>query len=119
MFGWLFGGSDAAASTVDGIKKGFDALVFTDEEKASANQAGMELFIKYQEATQPQNVARRFIALLIVGLFVCLVVAGVVCFKFDKQYSEFIFNVLADIVVNPTMLIIGFYFIKRFNIGKT
>lgn len=119
MFGWLFGGSKAADGVVDGIKKGIDALVFTDEEKSQANKTGMELFIKYQEATQPQNLARRLIALLIVGLFVCLVVSGVVCYKLDKQYSEFIFMVLVDVVVNPTMLIIGFYFLKRLNIGKS
>ena len=113
IFGWLFGGSKAAEKTIDGIYNGVDKLVWTDEEKSDASREGFKLWLKYQEATQPQNVARRALAMLVAVLWVGLVVAGVVAYKIDAEYSKFIFSVLTDIVNAPFMLVIGFYFFKR------
>ena len=66
LVGFFTGGSKTADSVIDGVKRAGDMLVFTDEEKSLTNQKGMELFIKYQEATLPQNVTRRMIAIVVV-----------------------------------------------------
>ena len=72
--------------------------------------AAWETPIKYLEATQPQNLARRLIAIVIVLLWAVLVLAGVGVYKFDPAYSQFIFDILADVVMNPFLMIMGFYF---------
>ena len=113
ILGWLFGGSKAADKTIDGISKGLDKLVYTEEEKADAHKEGFKLWLEYQKATQPQNVARRALAMLVAILWVGLVVAGVALYRIDLEYSKFIFKVLTEIVNNPFMLIMGFYFFKR------
>jgi len=113
MFGWLFGGSKAADDAVSGIKSGLDKIVFTAEEKADANRAALELFIEYQRATQPQNLARRLIALMLVGLFCVLVLGAAAAWKFDTEYSKFLLQLLTDVVMTPVGVIIGFYFLKH------
>jgi len=112
MLGWLFGGSKAADSTVEGIKSGLDKLVYTDEEKGDAHRAGVELFIEYQRATQPQNLARRLIAVILIGLFALLVIATAAAWPLDKEYAKFILQLLIDVVVTPVSVIIAFYFVR-------
>lgn len=118
MLGWLFGGSENSGKIIDGIKQGADALVFTDEEKARSNEKFLDLYIRYQEATQPQNIARRLIALMIVGLFVFLVLLMIAMYQLNQPFAEFVFEILTDVVVNPTMVIITFYFLKRFKFNQ-
>jgi len=112
MFGWLFGGSKAADKTVNSISNGLDKLVYTDEEKGDAHRAGVELFIEYQRATQPQNLARRLIALILVGLFAALVLLVASVWPFNKEYAKFVFTLLTDVVVTPVGIIIAFYFVR-------
>jgi len=112
-FGWLFGGSSQADKTVNSITSGIDKLVYTDEEKAEAGQKGMQLFIEYQKATQPQNVARRLIALIITSLFALLVLIGVVAWPFNPEYSDYVFEILQGVVLPSFLVIVSFYFYKR------
>jgi hypothetical protein len=72
---------------MDAVINTGDALFFTDEEKSQANFKLMELRIKAAEATHGSRLARRLLALMIVGAFLfwfsvaCLlvVVAAFVC----------------------------------------
>ncbi len=113
LWSWITGGSKAAEKAADGIYNGLDKLVFTDEEKADANREGFKMWLEYLKATQPQNVARRLIALVLVGLFAALVVAGVVAWPFSREYAGFIFNTIKELVVTPVGVIVGFYFVKH------
>ncbi len=113
MFGWLFGGSNAADKTVDSISSGIDKMFYTDEEKADARKVGFELFIEYQKATQPQNIARRLISLILVGLFALLVLIAVIAQPFNSEYSNFVLSVLTQNVMPLTVVIVSFYFYKR------
>ena len=121
VVGFFTGGSDNANSMIDGVKKATDMLIFTDEEKSITNQKGMELFIKYQEATLPQNVTRRMIAIVVVMLWatiICLTI-NVAMFGIIFELAplieagEYLFKFLKDVVNIPFGIIIGFYFLKR------
>ncbi|MFK5947952.1 MAG: hypothetical protein QM500_04165 [Methylococcales bacterium] len=113
MLGWLFGGSGAADKAVDSISSGIDKMFYTDEEKADASQKGFDTFIKWQEATQPQNVARRLIALIITFLFAGLIIAGCAVWPWFPDFSVFIFSMLSELVLPSYIVIIAFYFGKR------
>lgn len=118
----IFGSGKNTEKIVDGAVRGLDALVFTNEEKAEYRAKGAEWFLKYLEATQPQNLARRLIAIIIVSLWSLVVIAGCIAWPFNKTYAEFIFQVLVDVVMNPFMLVMGFYFaahvVRSFVQGK-
>ena len=120
----IFGSPKNTETIVDGAVKGLDKIVFTKEERADANQKVSEWYLKYLAATQPQNLARRLIALVIVWLWWLLVVAGVIVrglemwlletvVATEALYSEFIFNVLVEVVMQPFSIVVGFYFLTH------
>ena len=109
----IFGDKDIANKAVDGAIGGLDKMFFTQEEKAEANQKLSEWYLKYLEATQPQNLARRFIALIVVGLWALLILIGVAVKYWSDEFAEFVFRVLAEIVMNPFLMIMGFYFLTH------
>lgn len=85
------------------VAAGLDKAWFTNEEKADA-------FLAYLAATQPQNLARRLIAMAVVGLWALLIIMAVAFYKFDPGYSQFVFDVIDQNVNVPFGIIIGFYF---------
>lgn len=85
------------------VLKGIDAAWFTSEEKS-------EYFLKYLASTQPQNLARRLIAFIVVLLWAFLVLVAVAAYKFDADFSVFVFDTLTKTVNTPFSIIIGFYF---------
>lgn len=110
FFKKVFSGPDAVASAMDGVKKGLDAVWFTNEERAQADDKVRDFMIRYLEATQPQNLARRYIAFGIVGLWMALVALAVASRPFSLDYSDFVFSTLRDVVAVPFAGIMAFYF---------
>ncbi len=113
MFEFLFGGGKTTEKVVDGISKGLDKLVYTEEEKSEASRLGVELFIKYQEATQPQNLARRLVALIVTGMWAFTIGLGLAMYKVDPVYSKYILDILQTIIMPSFVVIVSFYFWKR------
>jgi len=125
FFGKLFGTEKALTSVVDGVSKGLDALVYTDEEKA--NDAAKDrsearaMVVGWMAATQGQNLARRLIALSITGAWLGLYLISVVT-SFTAIFvgSDVTVNKLlaasalsknsAIELNNAVMLILAFYF---------
>lgn len=122
ILGAIFGSAKNTETIVDGAVRGLDALVLTKEEKAEYRVKGAEWFLKYLQATQPQNLARRLIAVIIVSLWAGVVIAGVVAWPLNEPYADFIFSVLTDVVMNPFLMVMGFYFaahvVRSFVDGK-
>jgi hypothetical protein len=107
----IFGSSGTAAKVVDSAISGIDAVVFTKEEKAAANQKILDWYITYLKATQPQNLARRLIAVIVVMLWALMIFSAVIAEGFGlSAFSEFTFKVIAENVNTPFSIIIGFYF---------
>lgn len=107
----LFSSGDTVSKTVDAVINTGDALFFTDEEKSVANQKKLDWILKFHEASKGSNIARRLIAVMVMGVFVFLValvaglyVAGVEA-KADKVYA-----LIKDTLVTPASLVMTFYF---------
>lgn len=113
IFKQIFASSENTKTIVDGAVSGVDKLFYTKEEKADNAKYMSEWFLRYLEASQPQNLARRFIALIIVGLWAFLVLLAVMVYKIDESYSAYILGILKDVVSSPFVWIIGFYFAKH------
>ena len=109
----LLGDTTVVNDVVKGSIAGIDAAIYTKEEKARAAQQMLEFRLKYMEATNPQNVARRLIALIIVGLWAVLVLLAVATHALSAEYSAFVFRVLDEVVNQPASIIIGFYFLAH------
>jgi len=110
---WISGGGETATKLIDAAINAGDSLVFTDEEKSQANMKRLEWTLAYLKTTSGQNVARRFIAVGVVGLWVILVLMAVIFGYFnhgDASYSQWVFKIIDDVVNTPFLTIIGFYF---------
>ncbi|MCP4476897.1 MAG: hypothetical protein GY818_02255 [Planctomycetaceae bacterium] len=114
LFGWLTGNSETAKTVVDSVVDAGDALFYTDEEKARDYTSYREWYLKYLEASQPQNVSRRIIAVIVTALWSLAIVAGVVAQGFGfSDFSTYIFNMLSENINTPFSVIVGFYFLKH------
>jgi len=125
FFGKLFGTEKALTSVVDGVSKGLDALVYTDEEKATDaakdRSEARAMVVGWMAATQGQNLARRLIALSITGAWLGLYLISVIT-SFIAIFvgSDMTVNKLlaasalsknsAIELNNAVMLILAFYF---------
>ncbi|GAF70801.1 unnamed protein product [marine sediment metagenome] len=109
----IFGRPEDASKIIDGATKGLDKIFFTKEERADANQKLSDWYLKYLEATSGQNVARRFIALVVVYLWAGLILLGVTSRYWSVELSDHIYHILQDVVMNPFLVIIGFYFLSH------
>lgn len=109
----LFGDSDTVREIVSGAKAGIDMAIYTEEERAIAAKDVLEFRLRYMEATNPQNVARRAIALLIVGLWAVLVLIGVLAWPVSEAFSTHVFRVLDEVVNQPASIIVAFYFLTH------
>ena len=110
LFAAIFGTADHTKTVLDASVAGIDKLFYTDEEKAENAGRFADWYLRYLAATQPQNLARRLIALVVVLLWSSLIIAGVVLWKLDREYSNFIFETLLSVVAEPFLLIMGFYY---------
>lgn len=127
FWGKLFGTEKALDAAIDGVSKGLDALVYTDEEKAhdaaSERSEARKMVVGWMVATQGQNLARRLIALSITGVWLSMYLVsvlssmvalfvnseGVVTAAKVDSVGVIAYNAAAD--MNPAvMLILAFYF---------
>tara|TARA_R100000808_G_C2121459_1_gene132680 strand:+ start:211 stop:684 length:474 start_codon:yes stop_codon:yes gene_type:complete len=124
LFGKIFGTEKALGSIVDGVSNGLDALVYTDEEKASDaakdRSEARKMVIQWMETSKGQNIARRVIALMVTGVWLFqFVIAWLM-----NLWSVFVNNEIsikladaakvtsdsAETMIGAVMLILGFYF---------
>jgi hypothetical protein len=122
IWGRIFGTDKALQSVVNSVSNGIDALVYTDEEKA--NDAAKDrteargMVVRWMEATQGQNLARRLIALSITGVwllqFILSQVFSFVAIWVDESIKWQVSSVQmqhgADTMNGAVMLILAFYF---------
>jgi len=89
VFTGLFKGS-TAANIANAAIEGLDNFNFSEEEKAKYQEKMMGVWIKVQEATANENskksVTRRIIAVSIVSVYLAIILAGCIAYKFDPEY---------------------------------
>lgn len=123
FWGKLFGTDEAIRGTIDAVKDGIDALVYTDEEKATdaakERSEARSMLVEWMQATQGQNLARRLISLAITGVwlmqYVMASLASSIAIFWSSQANNL--NQLAKVQMDSAndmspavMLILAFYF---------
>ena len=106
----LFGSPETTGKVVDAAVKGMDAIIFTDEEKSLAGEKFRDWYLKYLEATHPQNLSRRLITIFVMILWTALMLLGVLVWPVSPEYSDIVFKYMNEVVSEPFAWIVGFYF---------
>jgi hypothetical protein len=107
LFKTLFATPEMVKKAADGIYNGIDKAFLTDEEQA-------DFWLKYLDATQPQNKARRLIALIVCGvwaLFSMVVMFAIFFAEVDKRTDLIQFGTIY--IMPPFTIITSWYFWKR------
>lgn len=117
----IFGTEKALSAAISGVTNGLDALVYTDEEKAKAaaedRKAARQMVVGWMEKTQGQNLARRFIAITVTGIWavqyvVAMAIDLISVWITDDRLSKSAESIRegGDSVTGAMMLVLGFYF---------
>ena len=132
IIGRLLGTDKAMSTAVTGLRDGLDALVYTDEEKATdalvERSEARQMVVRWMEATQGQNLARRLIALTVTGIwvfqyFIAMVMDVAVIWVDDIivanniSASAEVIGARASQMNGAMMLVLGFYFAAN-HLGK-
>lgn len=114
----LFSSTTIMETAVKGAYNSIDMAIYTDEERALAQQKTQEWLLEYQKATAPQNLSRRYIAVMITALWVVLIVLTAILKMVGMQVeATFILTLLTDVVMQPFSIIVAFYFLSHV-VGK-
>ncbi len=109
MFGLiktLFAGPDAATKMVSGLAAVLDDNVWSKEERGA-------FITKLYETTTGSALARRMIALMVVGTF-CI--GCFICFygiTQEKTWYDNMYEFMHEVLKEPTGYIVAFYFLVR------
>ena len=107
IFDIFTGAPDVAKKAADGIYNGLDKLFLTDEEQG-------DFWLKYLQATQPQNLARRYIALIVVGIWAMACLTIIISIFFAQQTTiDALISFSTVNIMPPTGVIISWYYWKR------
>ena len=124
FLGRLFGTDAAITKTFDTVSNGLDALVYTDEEKAgdAANDRkdARSMFIRWIEASQGANLARRIIALVVTSIWsiqyiASMIMSVVAVWVSNESAIKLRASVIelqssGEAVTGAMMLVLAFYF---------
>ena len=114
FFAGLFSSSRMQDTAIDALRKvgGLDAATAQEQ---------MDFVLKYVEATKHQSVVRRFIALLLVGLYSFIILAWVVFagvgyladYTPALEYAGALKMLTVDTLTQPFNIILSFYFVMN------
>ena len=113
FLGQLFSSSKSVEKTVDAVVATGDKLWYTEEEKAEGRQKMLEWVLAFHEKSSGSNVARRLIAVMVVGSFLMLVgmCAALILTNQDAMYAK-MYDLIKETLLQPFGIIISFYFLS-------
>jgi len=104
---------DVGEKITNGVISGIDKLWYTPEEKAENRQKANETLLGFWKTIATENTeqskARRELAKMTFKVYFFLLLAAVTVYKFDAEYSKFIFGV-AGTLTGLVLMIAGIYF---------
>lgn len=113
---------DTAAEVVSKGTDMIDKAFYTDQEKAENTNKLMTFWLELQKMTANDSgvsaVARRFVAYLITGAFLYLVIFACMVWKYDRDWAEFILKTIDGSDLGYLMLLVGFFFFGFYAFGK-
>ena len=109
----LFASPDTVRTATDGLVNGLDKAFFTPEERAefaaSANEAYKEMWL----AAVPSALSRRILMCVIAAAWLVMSLTTFFLYIFgDPTAAGFAYTLLRDVVNEPFMIIVAFYFLK-------
>ncbi|MBV2138571.1 MAG: hypothetical protein KUF79_17325 [Candidatus Thiodiazotropha sp. (ex Ctena orbiculata)] len=111
LWGSLFAAPEILSKGTDAVIKAGDALVFTEEERSRANLKVLEWTLKYHEASKGSNLARRLLAIMVVGVFLFLILAVAFLYVVGADLmAAKLFGLVSNTLDWPVTTIIAFYF---------
>ena len=122
LWGRIFGSDKVIEGAVNGITKGFDALVYTDEENAGdaakERSEARGMLVEWVKNSQGQNVARRLLAIVITSVWLLMYLVSTsldvfVIWASDPEKINKAATAIGDRAYEMNgamMLILGFYF---------
>ena len=114
----LFSGdSETGAKVVDGVMSGIDYSFFSEEERSEANLKQLELRIEFAKSTTGSRLARRYIAIMVVGTYLFWFSVAGFCILFDAlEKAEALSALLTSLAVGGSFVaIISWYFYTGVN----
>lgn len=118
MFTWLkniTSTSAIAEKAVNAIINTGDALVYTSEEQAKDSATKLQFAIEWLKQSSAQNLARRYIALLLTVYFLAtisvLMFFGI--YSPNSPQTTFLQNFVSDFLLVPFNGIMAFYFMTH------
>jgi hypothetical protein len=107
-------GADNVMKVASGIGGWIDNNKYTDQERAVFSGKMIEAAGKFMEQTIGENtersITRRQLALLIIRFELVLISLVVILYKFDPEYSKFIWNIASTDPMNYLVLGVGAFF---------
>lgn len=121
LFGKMFGSDKAIDKVMSGLGKAVDSAVFTPQERAHMVAQSQELLVDWAKGTSSgQNLARRFIAMVVVltwmGMYVVTILVKLAAVWASDQYTDRLSqssDTINELIsgLNPIVaVIITFYF---------
>jgi len=102
----FFKGLFSKSSIIDSGLKGLDSAFFTDQEKST-------FMLEWLKASAPMAIARRFIAILIMFLWVLGVLMCGALLYLDSPKYEVMAKFMDETVNDPFSVVMGFYFLAH------
>ena len=100
--------------TITGVGNFIDKRSFTEQERAEFSMKGIEMFLRVNEILAGENtirsVTRRYLAIMIITVFLVLILFAVAMYRFDPGWSKFALEVAKDTQLGYLVLGVGFIY---------
>ena len=121
----IFGTPKVIDTVADTVKSGvgmLDNAFYTEQEKAANNAKMMDLWLEIQKTTASENsirsITRRYLAWVVMGTYVLIVLMACVVWKSDPAWAEYILSLLTKTNLSYLALIVGFFYFGSYAIGQ-
>jgi hypothetical protein len=121
----IFGTPKVIDAVADTVKSGvgmLDNAFYTEQEKAANNAKMMDLWLEIQKTTASENsirsITRRYLAWVVMGTYVLIVLMACVVWKSDPAWAEYILSLLTKTNLSYLALIVGFFYFGSYAIGQ-
>ncbi len=106
-------GRKNVTTLVNGAVNGVDKLFFTKEEKADYLEKVAQTQLEFLKTTinesSARSLTRRYVAVMIMGTFLFLLLFGAGAYFFDKAWADYILSE-AKSLSTLALMVAGFYF---------
>jgi hypothetical protein len=116
------GGSKAVETLADGLVKGADALILTEEERLNYNKQAGELWLEVQRVTANENTersrSRRYLAIMIMGSGLLTFWAVLIAGYWQQDFKEYALDIVDHFYIGEMMFGVSVFFFGNQLLGR-